>query len=84
MDNQRCMSVQTQGTASLTKYYLGNYEEEVNAAGNVRKIHYLSGAMLIQNNGKDSLLYTYTDNQGSLIALTDESGNIVERYAFDP
>ena len=40
--------------------------------------------MLIQNNGKDSLLYTYTDNQGSLIALTDESGNIVERYAFDP
>jgi len=25
-----------------------------------------------------------TDNQGSLIALTDESGNIVERYAFDP
>jgi len=48
------------------------------------KIHYLSGAMLIQNNGIDSLLYTYTDNQGSLIALTDESGNIVERYAFDP
>ena len=48
------------------------------------EIHYLSGAMLIQNNGKDSLLYTYTDNQGSLIALTDESGNIVERYAFDP
>ena len=84
VDNQRCMSVQTQGTASLTKYYLGNYEEEVNAAGNVRKIHYLSGAILIQNNGKDSLLYTYTDNQGSLIALTDESGNLVERYAFDP
>jgi len=84
VDNQRCMSVQTQGTASLTKYYLGNYEEEVNAAGNVRKIHYLSGAILIQNNGKDSLLYTYTDNLGSLIALTDESGNIVERYAFDP
>jgi RHS repeat-associated protein len=48
------------------------------------EIHYLSGAMLIQNNGKDSLLYTDTDNQGSLAALTDESGNVVERYAFDP
>src|ERR1035437_7406196 len=48
------------------------------------KIHYLSGAMLIQNNGKDSLLYTYTDNQGSLIALTDASGNVVRKYAYDP
>jgi RHS repeat-associated protein len=49
------------------------------------KIHYLSGgAMLIQNNGVDSLLYAYSDFQGSLIALTDVSGNVVEKYAFDP
>ncbi|NDP21874.1 MAG: RHS repeat-associated core domain-containing protein, partial [Paludibacter sp.] len=40
--------------------------------------------MLIQNNGVDSLLYTYSDYQGSLIALTDASGNVVERYAYDP
>jgi RHS repeat-associated protein len=49
------------------------------------KIHYLSGgAMLIQNNGVDSLLYAYSDFQGSLIALTDVSGNVVEKYAYDP
>jgi len=51
----------------------------------VRKIHYLSGAILIQNEGKaDSLLYTYSDAQGSLIALTDANGSIVRRYAYDP
>jgi len=75
----------SQGTPTLTKYYLGNYEEEINALGNVRKIHYLSGgAMLIQNNGVDSLLYGYSDFQGSLIALTDENGTVVEKYAYDP
>jgi len=68
---------------SKTRYYIGNYEEE-HVNGNVRKIHYLCGAILIQNNGVDSLLYTYTDNQGSLIALTNENGNVVERYAYDP
>ena len=56
-----------------------------NALGNVRKIHYLSGgAMLIQNNGSDSLLYAYSDNQGSLLALTDASGNVIEKFAYDP
>lgn len=32
----------------------------------------------------DSLLYTYSDYQGSLIALTDANGTIVRRYAYDP
>ena len=32
----------------------------------------------------ETLYYGYTDNQGSLIALTDVSGNVVEKYAYDP
>jgi RHS repeat-associated protein len=84
VDQQRRKSVQTVNGVTTTHYYLGDYEEEVNSLGNVRKIHYLSGAIFIQNNGKDSLLYMYADNQGSLIALTDESGNVVQRYAYDP
>ena len=85
VDDQRRLSVyKVGGVTQLTHYYLGDYEEEVDAAGNVRKIHYLSGAILIQNKGVDSLLYTYTDNQGSLIALTNESGKLIERYAYDP
>jgi len=40
--------------------------------------------MLVQNNGVDSLLYAYSDFQGSLIALADVNGNVVEKYAYDP
>ncbi len=85
VDDQRRMSVQTQGTASLTKYYMGDYEEESDNLGNVKKIHYLSGgAVMINSNGVETLYYGYTDNLGSLIALTDVNGNVVEKYAYDP
>ncbi|MDD4991454.1 MAG: FG-GAP-like repeat-containing protein [Paludibacter sp.] len=85
VDDQRRVSVQTVNGVTTTRYYVGNYEEEI--TGNViRKIHYLSGAILIQNsaNVNDSLLYTYSDAQGSLIALTDANGVIVRKYAYDP
>ncbi len=76
---------QSQGTPTLTRYYVGDYEEEVDAAGNTKKIHYLSGAILIQeSNQPDKFYYTYSDYQGSLIALTDANGAVVERYAYDP
>ena len=42
------------------------------------------GAMLVNYNGVETLYYGYTDNQGSLIALTNESGSVVEKYAYDP
>ncbi|MDD4968089.1 MAG: FG-GAP-like repeat-containing protein [Paludibacter sp.] len=83
VDDQRRVSVQTQGALTQTKYYMGDYEEEV-VGTTVRKIHYLSGAIYIQNNNNDSLLYTYTDNQGSLIALTNEIGDTIQTYAYDP
>lgn len=49
----------------------------------------------LQNNGVDSLLYTYSDAQGSLIALTDKDGSLltktvngtsveIGRFAYDP
>lgn len=75
---------QSLGTPTLTRYYLGDYEEEIDAFGNVRQIHYLSGAVMIRTNGVETLYYSYTDYQGSLIALTDVNGAIVERYAYDP
>ena len=40
--------------------------------------------MMISNNGVETLYYGYADNQGSLIALTDASGSVVEKYAYDP
>ena len=91
VDDQRRKSTTTQywtganpGSRTTTRYYIGDYEEEITPDGNVRKIHYLSGAVLIRNRGVDSLLYTYSDYLGSLTALADENGNVVQRYAYDP
>lgn len=53
--------------------------------GNTKIIHYLSGgAILINANGVETLYYGYNDYQGSLIALANETGTVVERYAYDP
>ncbi|MDR0543137.1 MAG: RHS repeat-associated core domain-containing protein [Dysgonamonadaceae bacterium] len=85
VDDQRRKSVYKENNATKkTRYYFGDYEEEINNLGNVRKIHYLRGAILIQNNGIDSLLYCYSDMQGSLTVLTNESGSVIDRYAYDP
>jgi RHS repeat-associated protein len=87
VDDQRRKSVyKVNNVTQLTRYYLGDYEEEINATtGNIRKIHYLSGAIYIDNsNYNDSLYYVYTDYQGSVIALTDEGGTVKRRYAYDP
>jgi RHS repeat-associated protein len=84
VDQQRRKSVQTIDGVTKTRYYLGDYEEEI-VGTTIRKIHYLSGgAVLVNNNGVETLYYGYTDNQGSLIALTNESGTVVEKYAYDP
>jgi RHS repeat-associated protein len=83
VDNQRRKSEYTASGSTTTRYYFGDYEEVI-VGSNVRKIHYLSGAIYIQNNSSDSLLYTYADNQGSLIALTEEDGTIINKFAYDP
>ncbi len=84
VDRQRRKSVYTENGNTTTQYYLGDYEEEI-SNGNIRKIHYLrGGAILIQENGQESLLYAHTDHLGSLTALTDQNGSVIERYAYDP
>ena len=90
VDNQRRKAVfKTNGETTLTRYYLGDYEEEQTTDGKTRKIHYLSGgnglaAIFVEENSTAQLYYVYTDYLGSLTALTDKDGNIVERQAFDP
>jgi RHS repeat-associated protein len=39
---------------------------------------------MIRENGVETLYYTYADYQGSLLALTNAEGTVVERYAYDP
>jgi len=85
VDMQRRKTVYQEGNSTLTRYYIGNYEKEVKSGGNTKEIHYLrGGGILIRNNGQENLLYGYTDYLGSLTALTDQNGTVLERYAYDP
>ncbi|MDL2257411.1 hypothetical protein LJC06_04320, partial [Bacteroidales bacterium OttesenSCG-928-I14] len=89
VDEQRVKTVYTPAVgSSLTRYYMGNYEEEIRGTS-TRKINYINGgnglaAIYIQNNGKDSIYYAHTDFQGNLIALCKENGTVAEHYAYDP
>jgi RHS repeat-associated protein len=90
VNEQRCKSAYYHnGQLHATRYYIGNYEEEIDQFGNIKQIHYLSGAVYIKEiaisgQQQQQLYYTYTDHLGSLIAITNENGNVVERYAYDP
>ena len=89
VDEQRRKGVFKDGNATFTRYYSGNYEEEVDSSGKVKKIHYVSGGdglvgIYINDDGNNRFYSTYCDYQGSLLALTDMNGVVKERYAYDP
>lgn len=89
VDEQRRKGVFKDGDATLIRYYLGNYEEEIDSSGKIKKIHYISGgdglAGIYINDGGNSRFYSaYCDYQGSLLALADADGVVKERYAYDP
>lgn len=91
VDQQRTKSAWSKFGSSnhLIRYYLGDYEEEFRTGAAARKIHYINGgdgmaAIYVQNNGRDTLYYAYSDFQGNLTALTNASGSVLERYAYDP
>ncbi len=86
-DQRRKSEYKINGITQKTKYYLGDYEEETDNLGNIKKIHYLSGgAILVNTNGVETLYYGYSDYQGNLIALSNDAGTVVEngRFAYDP
>ncbi|MBQ6766030.1 MAG: hypothetical protein IJP50_03345 [Paludibacteraceae bacterium] len=53
--------------------------------GASEKIHYLcGGAVMVESGGQWNLYYCYGDRLGSIVAVTDKEGNVVERYAYTP
>jgi RHS repeat-associated protein len=90
VDDQRITSTYSSGLyKKISTTYLGNYEVEEDSLGNIKKTHYLQGAIYIQTVKADGttseqFYSTISDFQGSLIALVDEHGTVAERYAFDP
>lgn len=64
-----------------------NHEIVVNSLGEETYIIYLcNGSIAVHDkaSGAKTLYHGYYDAQGSLIALTDNSGNVLARYAYDP
>jgi len=90
VDEQRRKAIfKSNGDITLTRFYLGDYEEEETPDGKKRKIHYLSGgdglsAIYVEEDGNSNFYYAYTDHLGSLTVLTDKDGNLKELQAFDP
>lgn len=48
-DQRRKLEYKINGVTQKTKYYLGDYEEETDNLGNIKKIHYLSGSAILIN-----------------------------------
>ncbi|MDT8413482.1 MAG: toxin TcdB middle/N-terminal domain-containing protein [Vicingaceae bacterium] len=77
------------GSLKYTKYFLGNYEKIVDAVTNdITEIHYIAGgdgltAIYVIKNGVGELNYTYTNQLGSILTLTDDIGNVVVEQSFD-
>lgn len=72
---------------TTTRYYAQNHEVVINSLGEETYIIYLcNGSIAIHDDATDTrtLYHGYYDAQGSLIALTDNSGNVIARYAYDP
>lgn len=87
------------GNTYLTKYFIGNYEREdysrkldSTAQAYTRHLHYiptpdgLSAVYITENNETVSdgeMYYLYTDYLGSIHAIADATGNIIQQLSYD-
>jgi len=85
--NQRIKTDYFDNDIQKTKYFAGNYEQEI-INGNTRELHYVAGpmglaAIYVKNNGTDSMYYTHTDHLGSITEITDNTGTLLQRMQYD-
>ena len=86
-DKERVRTQKTISGATTTRYYMPSHEIVVDSLGAETYIFYLcNGSIGIYDKATETrtLYHGYYDAQGSLIALTDNSGNVLARYAYDP
>jgi RHS repeat-associated protein len=80
--------IQEEWALEKTRYYIGAYEKQVDAANNEIEVHYISAggmlvAMYVIENGIGQYYYPHQDHLGSIIHITDESAEIVYTQSFD-
>lgn len=91
-DDERVMTklVELDGsneTMLMKKYFFGLYEKEVEGSA-IRHINYVSAgdgtiAIVVQENTETNTYFIYKDHLGSIVALTDEEGDIFFEQSFD-
>lgn len=94
-DRSRYQQTQVNGIATTVKDYIGGlFEREADSDGTVRNVHYIrggSGVVAIytstQNTGGAAealkTRYLHRDHLGSVESITDENGNLSERFSYD-
>jgi RHS repeat-associated protein len=81
-DYERIKSTLKNGpTEVYTRQYFSNGYEKDNGSGISRELHFINSpvglaAIIIKQNGTYTTHYTYTDHLGSILTVTDASGNI--------
>lgn len=88
-EHSRYKRVTTTDNTVTTLLYVGGLYEQEYTGGLTKHIHYIrAGGESIavytqQSDGLHSTRYLHKDHLGSVDAITDESGNVVERLSFD-
>ncbi len=87
---RRITTEKLNNTVTQTKYFIGGlYEEEVPGDGSdERRLHYINTgegvtAIHTEEGNTGTTHYLLKDHLGSIAAIADEVGNIVERYSYD-
>jgi RHS repeat-associated protein len=77
-------------TVFRTRYYANQYEETFENSNNTTyKVHYitaptgLAALFVIENNNPGTLYFTHTDHLGSIVAIANSQGTIINEQNFD-
>lgn len=77
----------TVGTTTTNYYYCGDQAVEERSAANTVMATYVFGISVddvLQMQRGSNTYYYHKNHLGSIVALTNASGNLVERYEYDP
>ncbi len=87
-DRARIKQTRTESGVQTTTYYLGSYEKVVKTSVTTERHYIIAGGKRVaiftdRTNGISDTRYLHTDHLGSTDAITDENGQVVERFSFD-
>ncbi|WP_027710490.1 RHS repeat-associated core domain-containing protein, partial [Zooshikella ganghwensis] len=90
-DQKRVRRIDHGPTGTSTTYYQsGIYEKVVSDTGKIQHKHYIADVAIItktENAGTDNGLnvnYFHRDHLSSITAITDQNGQVIERFSYDP